>query len=112
MAYTIYRNHKTDSRLITPDYVDYENYVVMIIPMGIVTRTKKLIFRSRGYNTIFMLNSVEHEIDADNYKKNQEIHQFSGSNKQRMLFFLLINVEMPTTVSITTFMSRKKIMLS
>ena len=27
----------------------------------------------------------------------------------RMLFFLLINVEMPTVVGILTFMSRKKI---
>ena len=35
---------------------------------------------------------------------------FSGSDKHIMLFFLLINVKMPTIVGILTFMSRKKIM--
>ena len=37
---------------------------------------------------------------------------FSGSGKPRMLFFLLINVKMPTFVGILTFMSRKIFMLS
>ena len=37
---------------------------------------------------------------------------FSGSDKHRMLFFLLINVKMPTTVGILTLMSRKNVMLS
>ena len=32
---------------------------------------------------------------------------FSGSEKPRMLFFLLINVKMPTIVGIFTFMSRE-----
>ena len=42
----------------------------------------------------------------------QEIQHSSGSNKSRMLFFLLINVKMPTIVGILTFMSRKKISCS
>ena len=33
---------------------------------------------------------------------------FSGSDKLKTLFFLLINVKMPTVVGILTFMSRKK----
>ena len=37
---------------------------------------------------------------------------FLGSDKPRMLFFLFINVKMPTTVGILTFMSRKNFMLS
>ena len=37
---------------------------------------------------------------------------FSGSDKPRMLFFLLINVKMPTLVGILTFMSKKNFMLS
>ena len=37
---------------------------------------------------------------------------FSGSDKPRMLFFLLINVKMPTIVGILTSMSRKNFMLS
>ena len=37
---------------------------------------------------------------------------FSGSDKPRMLFFLLINVKMPTTVGIWTFLSKKNVMLS
>ena len=41
-----------------------------------------------------MFNSAEHEIlNAHKYKKYQEIQHFSGSDKPRMLFFLLINVE-------------------
>ena len=67
----------------------------------------------RGYKTFFMLNSVEHEnVNAHKYKKYQEIQLFSGSDKWRRLFFLLINVKMPTTVGILTFMGRKNFMLS
>ena len=55
-----------------------------------------------------MLNRDEHEIsNAHKYKKYQVIQHFSGSDKPRMLFFLLINVEMPTAVGILTFMRRK-----
>ena len=67
----------------------------------------------RGYKTFFMLNSVEHKIlNAHKYKKNQEIQHFLGSDKSRMLFFLLKNVKMPTFVGILTFLSRKNFMLS
>ena len=44
--------------------------------------------------------------------KYQEIQPFVGSDKPRMLFFLLINVKMPTNIGILTFMSRKNFMLS
>ena len=44
--------------------------------------------------------------------KYQEIQQFLGSDKPRMLFFQLINVKMPTIVGILTFMCRKNFMLS
>ena len=55
----------------------------------------------------FMLNSVEHEIlNTHKYENN------SGSDKLGMLFFLLINVKMPTIVGILTFMSRKNFMLN
>ena len=37
---------------------------------------------------------------------------FSGSDKLRMLFLLLINVKMPSLVGILIFMSRKIFMLS
>ena len=40
------------------------------------------------------------------------ISAFSGSQKSRMLFFVLINVTMPTIVGIITFMSRKNFMLN
>ena len=67
----------------------------------------------RGYKTFFMLNSAEHEIL--NYHKHKNIKKFSllsVSLKPRMLFFLLINVKMPTFVGILTLMSRKDFMLS
>ena len=68
---------------------------------------------ARGYITFFMLNSVEHEIlNAHKYKKYLEIQHFSGSYKPKMLFFVLIDVKMPTIVGIITFISRKNSMLN
>ena len=49
----------------------------------------------RGYKTFFMLYSVH-----------AQIWLFLGSDKPIMLFFLLINVKMPTIVGILTFLSR------
>ena len=64
--------------------------------------------RAQGYKTICMLNSAEHEIlNVYKYKNSKKISFFSGSDKLRMLSFLLINVEMPTIVGILTFMSKK-----
>ena len=37
---------------------------------------------------------------------------FLGSDKPRMLFFMLINVEMPKIVGILTFMRRKNFVLN
>ena len=37
---------------------------------------------------------------------------FVGSDKPRMLFFMLMNVKMPTIVGILTFISRRNFMLS
>ena len=54
-----------------------------------------------------MLNSAKHETSQA-----QKLSFFSGSADPRMLFFLLINVEMPTIVGILTFMSKKNFMLS
>ena len=67
----------------------------------------------RGYKTYFMLNSVEHEIsNAHKYKNIKKFSFFSDSDKPKILFFLLINVKMPTIVGILTFMSRKDFMLN
>ena len=60
----------------------------------------------QGYKTFSMLNSAEHEIlNAHKYKNVVKFIFFSGSDKPRMLFFLLISVKMPTMVGILTFMS-------
>ena len=65
--------------------------------------------RPHGYKTFFMLNSAEHEIlNAHKSENIKKLSIFLGSDKPRMLFFLLINVKMPTVVGILTFMSRKK----
>ena len=57
-----------------------------------------------------MLYSAEHEIlNAHTIKISGNLAFFPGSGKPRMVFFLLINVKVPTTVGISTFMSRKKI---
>ena len=59
-----------------------------------------------------MPNSTEHEIlNAHKYKiSRNSVVVFLGSDKPRMLFFLLIDVKMPTSVGILTFMSRKNFM--
>ena len=60
-----------------------------------------------------MLNSVEHEIlNAHKYKNIKKLSFFLGSDKPGMLFFMLMNVKMPTIVGILTFMSRNNFMLS
>ena len=51
----------------------------------------------RGNKTFSILHSAEDEIlNAYKYKKIQEMQHISGSDKPIMLFFLLINVKMPT----------------
>ena len=52
------------------------------------------IFWVRGYKTFFMPNSAEHEIlNARKIKNIKKIkHFFSGSDKPRTIFFLLIKV--------------------
>ena len=58
-----------------------------------------------------MLNSAEHEIlIACKYENIKKFSILSGSDKPRMLFVLLINVEMPTIVGILTYMNRKNSM--
>ena len=56
-----------------------------------------------------MFNSAEHEIlNAHKYNIIKK-SAFLGSDKPKMLFFALINVKMPTTVGIFTFMNRKNL---
>ena len=45
-------------------------------------------------------------------KNYQEIQLSVGSDKPRMLFFLLIEFKLSTTVGILTFMNKKKFMLN
>ena len=55
----------------------------------------------RGYKTFFILNSAEHELfNARKYKNIKDFSFCLGSDKPVMLFFLLINVKMPTFVGI------------
>ena len=50
--------------------------------------------RARGYKTFFMLNSVEYEIsNANRFKNIKKFRFLGGSDKPRMLFFMLINVK-------------------
>ena len=57
-----------------------------------------------------MLNSAQREIILNAFKHKISSHLvFSGSDERRMLFFLLINVKIPTFVGILVLMSRKKL---
>ena len=62
-----------------------------------------------------MLNSTEYEISAAAAQKKTKImknNDISSLKLSDVVFIPLINVEMPTTVDILTFMSRIKVMLS
>ena len=59
-----------------------------------------------------MLSSAEHESLNANIKNIKKFDSFTGSDKPRLLFFLLIIVKVPTVVGILAFMSRKNFMLS
>ena len=59
-----------------------------------------------------MPNSTEQEIlNAHKYKNIKKSRGFQAQISLQILFFLLINVEMPTIVGILTFMRRKKFVL-
>ena len=64
------------------------------------------------YKTFFMLNSAEHENLKFNYNNIKKCSIFQAQKSLECYFFLLINVEMPPTVGILTFMSGKNFMLS
>ena len=67
----------------------------------------------RGYKTLFMLNSTEHEIpNAHKNKKTGQIKKFLALSLAGAVFIMLINVKMQTTVGILTFMSRINFVLS
>ena len=67
------------------------------------------VTRARGNKTLFMLNSAEHKIlNAHKYKNNKKFSISSGSFKPTMLFFLLINVKMPTIVGILNIYEQEK----
>ena len=71
------------------------------------------LYGPEAIKLFFMLNSYEHEISNAHRDKNiKKIQHFSGFDKHRLLVFLLLNVKMPTMVGISTFMSRKYIMLN
>ena len=66
--------------------------------------------RYRGYKKIFMVNSSEHKISTHKTKiMTNEVLALSLSD---VVFIMLINVKMPTTVGILTFMSRINFVLS
>ena len=60
-----------------------------------------------------MVSSAEHGIlNAHKYKYIKKITFFSNPDKRIMLFFMLLNVKLPTIVGILIFMSRKNIMFN
>ena len=75
--------------------------------------TNSLIW-PQGYKSFFILKSAEQlMLNVPMYEKLKKDQHISGSDKPRMLLFLLMNVKIPTTVGILTFnMSRKNFILS
>ena len=61
----------------------------------------------------FMLNSAKHEIlNAKKYKNISRNSAFFQVQTSLECYFLIMNVKMPTTVGILTFISMKNFMLS
>ena len=56
---------------------------------------------------VFMLISAEHEIVNAHNIKYQEIKLFSDSDRPRVFFFLLMNVQISLILGTLTFMHRK-----
>ena len=55
-----------------------------------------------------MLNAAEHEVlNNHNYEDTKKASFFSGSDKPERLFFLLINVKMPTIFAILIYKQEK-----
>ena len=78
------------------------NYLGAWPPLSSPSSTPVMTFEHCRYllSSMSVLNAYKHE--------NTNINQhFAGSYKPRMLFFLLINVKMPTVVGLLTSMSRK-----
>ena len=67
---------------------------------------------SQGYKTFFMLNVIEHKILIAHKYENIKKFSIFWAQISLVLFFLFINVKMPTIVGILTFMSRKNFMLT
>ena len=78
--------------------------------------------RPRGFETFFVLNSVEHEIlNAHKYRNIKKFGLFKAQLSLELLFSRsymlkcqspLVNVKMPTIVGILTFTSGENFMLS
>ena len=66
----------------------------------------------RGYKTLFILNSAEHEISTDHKKLKYRQIKILALSLSDAVFIMLINVKMPTIVGILKFMSRINFMLS
>ena len=62
----------------------------------------------RGYKTVFMHNSTEHEISTAHIAKMQKNNDISCLKHSDIVLILFRNVKMPTIVGILTFMSWKK----
>ena len=87
--------------------------VKMPTVVGILTFMSRKNFRSGSEVTNLFSSSTQLCIKLSKMLIRIKISRtsafFSGSDKPIMLFFLLINVKMPTAVGILIFMSRKKI---
>ena len=81
-----------DMSFLWSKYYDYIYYDHMFLQyLQLVLNCFEIPYaraQARGYTTVFMLHSIEHE------------------------FFLIINVKMPTIVGILTFMNRKNSIIS
>ena len=70
-------------------------------------------FRPGGYETVFKLNSADHEISTAHKKlKYSQMKKFLALSLSDIVFIVLANVKMPTMFGILTFVSRINFVLS
>ena len=117
---------KGEAAALSEDLLEDPVWVVLLLLLNLIVEEVliveqitgelwKYINRPRGYKTIFMLNSTEHEISTAHKNKNtlcQQMKKFFAFSHSDVVFIVLINVKMQTVVGILSFMSRLNFVLS
>ena len=116
LHYSDNRPHRWDPHAFHPWLIDCwsNQHVVKKTDSSLLASVCRKVLREQGREIIKLFScsnqlSMKFEMFTS-IKKYQDNQLFSGSDKPRTLFFLLINVKMPTIAGILTSISKKYFM--